>query len=938
MLTVITTGSRLGRYEVRSHIGGGGMGEVYLAQDTQLGRLVALKLLAAELTKNRDHLQRFEQEARAISALNHPNILTIFEIGQTDGRNFIATEYVEGMTLRQHMGHVPLKVAEVLNIGTQTASALAAAHAAGIVHRDIKPENVMLRRDGFVKVLDFGLAKLTERLYRQFASTDLSTAPNINTDPGVIIGTTLYMSPEQARGQAMDARTDIWSLGVVLYEMCAGCVPFDGASKSDVIVSILEHEPPPLARYAPSVPAELQRIVAKALQKRRRDRYQTVQDLLTDLVSLKQDLDLEAKLERARLSPSGNGGDSPAAREQTAPEGQRENRTTVIRSARPTSGIGHLVSEITQHKTGALVLLLILAAALAGLLYRRVIPPTRPGTPDSAQMSFTKLNVTGNVLDVAISPDGKYVATVLEEAGKQSLHVRQVGVPNEAQLVAPADVMYGGIRFSHDGTSIYYTALAGEDESALYRVSVLGGAPRKLLSDVRTAAAESPDGRQLAFVREAPEVHGTALMIANADGSGARALAVRRQPEVFILAGIPPSGPAWSPDGKVIACPTWDLSEPRHMDIGEVRVSDGAMRRINTQEWDEVGQVAWLRDGSGLIVSARENAAQPLQVWLLSYPDGGARRITNDPNSYDVVSLTEDSGTLAALQTEQLMSLWVMPGGDSGRAAQVISGKRQDLVSLSLGGLSWTPDGKLLYASDESGNDDIWLMDADGSNHRQLTFDNHQDLQPAISRDGRYIAFVSYRTGRSHVWRADVDGGNPKQLTDGKYEDSPQISPDGQWVIYHSIEPARDSVWKVPIDGGTPTLLTASPSRQPAISPDGRFVACFSHDGPASAAWKIAVVPLDGGPPVRFFDAPPAINSHFDALRWTPDGQALTYPVTQKGVTNIWSQPLDGGQPKQLTDFKESRIFSFAWSPDGARLACVRGVEAHDIVLVKKFN
>jgi Tol biopolymer transport system component len=332
-------------------------------------------------------------------------------------------------------------------------------------------------------------------------------------------------------------------------------------------------------------------------------------------------------------------------------------------------------------------------------------------------------------------------------------------------------------------------------------------------------------------------------------------------------------------------------------------------------------------------VNARENASLPYQIWLLSYPGGDARRITNDPNSYEVVSMTDDSSTLAALQTDQLSGLWVIPDGDSERAAQIISGKYE-----GSDGLAWTPDGKLVYASNESGNPDIWMMDSDGNNHRQLTFDSREDTQPTVSRDGRYIVFVSYRSGLAHVWRMEADGGNPKQLTDGRFEDSPQISPDGHWVIYHSIEPARDSIWKVPIDGGTPTLLTASPSRQPAISPDGKFVACFSHDGPASAAWKIAVVPLDGGPPVRFFDAPPAVNSHLDALRWTPDGQALTYPVTQKGVTNIWSQPLDGSQPKQLTDFKESKIFSFAWSPDGGRLACVRGVEAHDIVLVKKFN
>jgi serine/threonine protein kinase/Tol biopolymer transport system component len=946
MLHVVSPGSRLGRYEVRSHLGGGGMGEVYLAQDTQLGRLVALKLLAAELTKNRHHLQRFEQEARAISALNHPNILTIYEIGHDDARNFIATEFVEGMTLRQRMGRAPLKVADVLETGTQVAAALAAAHAAGVVHRDIKPENVMLRHDGIVKVLDFGLAKLTEHLYRRYANTDLSTAPNVNTDPGVVMGTTPYMSPEQTRGQAVDARTDVWSLGVVLYEMCAGCVPFGGSSKSDVIVSILEREPPPLARYASATPPELERIITKALHKEQRERYQTMQDLLNDLTSLKQDLDFEVKLGRALDSgralssgrainspPGGVAFDTPAVRKQTAPGGPAENTTAFVRPAPQTTGVSHLVSEIKQHKGGALLLLLAVAAALAGLLYRQLFSSKLPAAPEQGQLTFTKLNITGNVLDAAISPDGKYVATVLEEAGKQSLRVRQAGAPNEAQLVAPAEVMYGGIRFSHDGTSIYYTALANEEESALYRVPVLGGAPRKLLSDVRTAAAESPDGRQLAFVREAPEVHGTALMVADSDGGGARPLAVRGQPESFILFGIPPAGPAWSPDGKVLACPTLSSRGQPYMNVWEVRASDGAMRQINKQSWYEVGQVAWLRDGSGLVINARENASLPFQIWLLSYPGGEVRRVTNDPNSYEVVSTTDDSATLAALQTDRLSNLWAVPDGDSGRAAQIASGKYQGLE-----GLAWTPDGRLLYSSNESGNDDIWLMDADGGNHRQLTFDSHKDIQPSVSKDGRFVAFVSYRSGLAHIWRMNSDGGEPVQLTDGRFEDSPQVSPDGQWVVYHSLDPAGDSIWKVPAGGGAPTLLTRTPARQPAVSPDGKLLAYFAHDERAGGAWKIAVAPLDGDAPTRFFDLSPSVNTFLNALRWTADGRALTYPLTQGGVSNIWSQPIDGGPARQLTNFKENRIFAFAWSPDGHQLVCVRGVETHDVVLIKNFR
>jgi serine/threonine protein kinase/tetratricopeptide (TPR) repeat protein len=290
--------TRLGRYRIRSPIGAGGMGEVYLAHDTQLDRTVVLKILPAEFAASQQRMQRFTQEARAASALNHPNIIIIFEVGKEGATRFIVTEFIDGATLREHMRSAPLKMTEVLDIAVQVASALSAAHEAGVVHRDIKPENIMLRRDRLIKVLDFGLAKLTER---QPASldTDVATMAQVNTEPGMVMGTVHYMSPEQARGLSVDARTDIWSLGVVIYEMVARRTPFEGATSSHVIVSILENEPPPLSSLSPAVPAELERIVRKSLRKEREERYHTINDMIVDLRSLKQDLELQAHQKRA---------------------------------------------------------------------------------------------------------------------------------------------------------------------------------------------------------------------------------------------------------------------------------------------------------------------------------------------------------------------------------------------------------------------------------------------------------------------------------------------------------------------------------------------------------------------------------------------------------------------------------------------------------------
>jgi len=320
----ITAGIKLGRYEIRAKIGEGGMGEVYLAQDTKLDRKVALKILPAEVAAHPDRMRRFVQEAKTASALNHPGIITIYEIEQIDSVNLIATEFIDGDTLRESVKNGPLKLGEVLEVAIQTASALAAAHAAGIVHRDIKPENIMLRRDGIVKVLDFGLAKLAERLPADSVDTEAKTKGLVQTEPGVVMGTVAYMSPEQARGLAVDARTDIFSLGVAIYEMVTGKAPFGGATRSDLIVALLERDPPPLARFTPEAPAELERLVMKTLAKDRDERYQTAKDLLIDLKRLKQKLDVAAEIERSSAPEvKGAGGESQPAhaleRVSTAP-------------------------------------------------------------------------------------------------------------------------------------------------------------------------------------------------------------------------------------------------------------------------------------------------------------------------------------------------------------------------------------------------------------------------------------------------------------------------------------------------------------------------------------------------------------------------------------------------------------------------------------------
>jgi len=370
----------ISHYRILEKLGSGGMGEVYLAEDTRLGRKIALKLLAQELTKNRDRLNRFDQEAYAASALNHPNILTIYEMGDEGGRHFIATEFVDGQTLRTRLSGAPMEMAEVLNVAIQIAGALEEAHAAAIIHRDIKPENVMIRRNGHVKVLDFGLAKLMERPAVDEADTEAVTRALVQTDAGMVLGTSQYMSPEQARGKPVDARTDIWSLGVVLYEMAAGRAPFSGETKTDIIVAIAKNDPPPLARFAPNAPAEFEWIVLKALRKDVDERYQTIKEFESDLKKLKQRIEFQTELERSMGPEEYSAAFSTLADTEIHRSMPRVSMHSVARPALSTSGVAdvsqtrassaeYLVGEIKRHKAGAVVVVSAVLVAALAILY-----------------------------------------------------------------------------------------------------------------------------------------------------------------------------------------------------------------------------------------------------------------------------------------------------------------------------------------------------------------------------------------------------------------------------------------------------------------------------------------------------------------------------------------------------------------------------------------
>lgn len=928
----VPSGTRLGRYEVRSLLGVGGMGEVYLAQDLQLRRSVALKLLPPQFTRDDERLRRFKQEALAASSLNHPNILTIFEIGQQADTHFIATEYIDGRSLRQLITEQPA-APQVLDWGTQIAGALAAAHASGIIHRDIKPDNIMVRRDGYVKVLDFGLAKLSEHSNLS-SDPEAETLQVIQTDPGKVMGTVSYMSPEQARGLQLDERTDIWSLGVILYELIAGRPPFEGLSTSDVVASILRTEPVTLQRFSPDIPDELQRIVRKALQKDPDERYQMAKEIAIDLKNLRRDLELNAEMERS-VQPGGLADRRSGIQNRTYMNiSPPVSDTAPIPERRSTSSAEPFLEGRRRYSTASKLVLggfvfTLIAAAFVFMNYW----VNRPRSVEPvANMRITRLTTTGRVDQAVISPDGRHIVHVAAENGLQSLRVRQVNTNSDVEVVAPSEVRYDKLIFSPDGDFVYYVATdTNSISSNLYAIPALGGSARKLISNVTTAVTLSPDGQNVAFIRNMADVGEDVLVVAEANGSNERKIAVRKLPNFF-------GSLTWSPKGDSLVCAAGSFVPAYNTYLIEIRLDDPKERQIGSQTWPSMSEIAWVPDSSGLVCTASDPQSPGLdsqQLWYVRYPEGEVRRITNDLNNYRGVSVTSDSNRLVTLQSASSCNLWVAYNSNWNQPTQITAGSRLD----GRNGVAYTNGGQVVYSSSVGGNMDLWVMNADGSNQRQLTANSRNNTQPVITRDGRYLIFSSDRSGTSNIWRVDIDGTNPRQLTSGSGEVNPHCTPDAKWVVYTLLGAGKPTVWRVSIDGGAPEKIIDGYATHPTVSPDGESIACFYREQP-NARMKIALFSFNGGHPIRTFDmgAMSVFDSVNSSLRWTADGRALIYVLTAGDLSNLWSQPVSGEPARQLTNFKSNRIFSFDWSPDGRQLILSRGTLTSDAVLISNFR
>jgi Tol biopolymer transport system component/DNA-binding winged helix-turn-helix (wHTH) protein len=587
------------------------------------------------------------------------------------------------------------------------------------------------------------------------------------------------------------------------------------------------------------------------------------------------------------------------------------------------------LSIIKRHPQNVILSASLLLAGVMGILWLAERRNVRRVSAPFQMMEMTRLATIGQIRDVTISPDGNYVAYVRGDAGRQCLRVRQVITGQDVELVPPLETRYRGMTFSPDGNYLFFVSRQKNGAvNILYRLPILGGAAKKLLSGVDSSPTFSPDGSQLAFVRESPTVGESLLIVANADGSSEHRLAVRRLPAFFSV-----DGPAWSPDGKQIACASANFKGGLSFQVVTVNVTDGSEAVIGAQQWLWMKRLAWLPDGSGLLMPARQQRTSLVsQIWQLTYPTGEARRVTHDLHDYHGLSLTADANTLVTVQVEALSTLWVMPRSDPSRATQITSG-RQD----GYHGLSWTPDDRIVYSATEGNSRDLWVVHADGSQPERLTSNAGDNFSPTVSRDGQFSIFLSNRSNAVRVWRMALDGSQIQELTHGDLDQRPTLSPDQQWVVYSSIQSGKRTLWKVPVSGGGAVPLTDKVTEYPAISTDGQMISCLYREN-ASSPSIVAVLSFSDGAPLRFFDLP---TIPWPLVRWLPAPEAeptFIWIETSDEISNLWSQPFNGGTPTRLTDFKTERIFDYAWSHDGQRLACARGAVKHDVVMLNSLR
>jgi serine/threonine protein kinase/Tol biopolymer transport system component len=903
----------IAHYRILRKLGSGGMGVVYEAEDTKLGRRVALKFLPEDTRRDPQTLERFLREARAASALNHPGICTIHAIEEHDGRTFIAMELLEGQTLDRLIPLGPLPVPRTVDIGIQLADALDAAHKKGIIHRDIKPANIFVTERSTVKILDFGLAKLLPEHHANFGGTTTlgDTETLLLTSPGTAVGTISYMSPEQARGEELDPRSDLFSLGGVLYQLTTGKLPFSGNTSAVVFDNILHNAPVAPVTLNPDAPAELERILNKALEKDRDVRYQVAAELRADLKRLQRELDsgktIPVTSSSARIPTQVS---IPTAQPTEPPRSPSSSSVLIAAAGKNKFG--------TSLALGAVLLLLVAAAfGIYSLLRHKKELPVEA-------MSVENLTNSGHVSLARISPDGKHLLHVLDENGLQSLWLRHIPTGSNTQVVTPAATRYSGLTFSPDGNYIYFVRREDSEQSivSLYDAPMLGGTPRLLIKDVDSPIAFSPDGQRFAYLHQHGDSTVTDLKIARRDGTFERDLFHHKD---LLTDSLTLS---WSPDGKTIVIP---IIQPTPQDLGGfllVDVASGSMKQAAIARQRIYFDPTWLPDMAGLLVSAftAETGFQRRQIGIVSFPDGAFHLLTTDTNDYYHPSLAADGKSIAANQSQSKYEIEIASAGSLDKFNPV-----KLPSNLPYWSWAWTSDSQLLVIQ----GPDIRMVNPAGGNRVVFSEPRFPMDQVASCGEGRYVVFRTLgRAGgaEANFWRVDSNGTNLVRLSSGVNERVPICSNDGKWLYY--LDAAENhSLKRIPIDGGSPETVIKSPAEPYDLSPDGKTVATFEVRESDHTPMLVVYSVEDGKKSALEFDP-----RGLPGLSFMPSGKALLYAVREKGVDNLWVQPLDGSPRRQLTHFTSEKIAGYAFSKDGTRLAVGRGHADSDAVLLRSIS
>jgi eukaryotic-like serine/threonine-protein kinase len=901
-------GATISHYRIIRELGHGGMGVVYEAEDLSLGRRVALKFLPNDLARNQQSLERFRMEARTASSINHENICTIYEISEHEGQPFIAMELLEGESLAERLLSRPLANDQILDIGLQVADALDAAHRKGIIHRDIKPANIFITTRGRAKILDFGLAKLA----REHEQAALAAEPTLDspllTSPGSTVGTVAYMSPEQARGEPIDARSDLFSFGVVLYQMATGRLPFDGPTPAVIFNALLEKTPAPLTDLNTLLHPSFNEVVLKCLEKIPDFRCQSAAELRADLKRMK------------RGTSQSSGKQASFSAEPIASVSSSQTSIPSVAPAATAQGL----TQAKRHKWRLILASFVVAVLVAEfVLYRHF---SSSGTVlNPLNMQISKLTDNGAALDGAISADGRYMAYV-KRGDQQSLWVKQIATGSEAQIV-PTGPGYFLRRptFSTDGNYVYYehSDPQNEDKTLLYSVPSLGGTPQRILEDVSTPVNFSPDGKQIVFVHFDPGEKHSQLVVAQSDGAGRHVIAERDSLS-------PNGGPAsWSADGKLIAVSQYQLQNNVLSNLliftpqGEL-VKSFAFRFF-------LDGVAWLPDMSGLFLEARSLETNfRKQIKFQPFPSGNLQNVTNDLNVYKSITVTADGKALVTVQEQPSSALYIgnvpspWPGEIKLNPTPITPGRAE-----GAGWAQWGADGKIYFGDS---NFHSFRMNPDGSSRVRIP-DRDTSAVYGSACGPNAVIFSTLRDDRLVLSRQNLSTGEVKPLTVERDAEWPVCTKDGSTVYYTDFFEGP-AIKRLSTRDGSPENVYATAAAYPALSPDDRRIAFFRFSN-GNNHNVIVVQDVGGGNRLELS------SLGENRVDWSPDSRALVVSKSTGAGSNLFYQPLDGSRPTQITHFDTEplRTSAFSFSPDGKQIAIGRArVNDSDLVMFSNFR